>query len=71
MTTESLQAEAKRARGRQAAATREGSVLPRLSHATIAFTRGSAWPTYETPAAPNEWPAAPMRERSIMPASGL
>ena len=33
---------------------------PRLSHATIALTRGSFCPMNETPAAPNECPASPI-----------
>src|SRR5687767_10479359 len=33
---------------------------PRLSHATIALTRGSFCPTKETPPAPNECPASPI-----------
>src|SRR4051794_21030117 len=48
-----------------------GSVLPRLSHATIAFTRGSNCPMYETPSAPYEWPAMPTRLVSSRPQSGL
>src|SRR5215218_7050383 len=44
---------------------------PRLSHATIAFTRGSCWPTYDTPAAPNEWPAIPIRDGSTSFQNGL
>src|SRR3954469_7866414 len=43
----------------------------RLSHATIARTRGSICPTYETAAAPREWPAMPTREKSTDDASGL
>src|SRR5256885_1192973 len=39
-----------------------GSGLARLSQATIAFTRGSHWPMYDTPAAPYECPAMPSRE---------
>ena len=34
---------------------------PRLSRATIALTRGSFWPSNETPAAPKECPAIPTR----------
>src|SRR4051812_30812947 len=48
-----------------------GSVLPRLSHATIAFTRGSNWPMYETPAAPYECPAMPTRDASSSFQNGL
>src|SRR3954447_7373075 len=48
-----------------------GSVPPRLSHATIAFTRGSNWPMYETPSAPYEWPAIPTRLVSSRFQSGL
>src|SRR4051794_31826947 len=43
----------------------------RLSHATIVFTRGSFWPTNDTPAAPNECPATPTRLRSSSCHSGL
>src|SRR3569623_1419757 len=35
------------------------SGLPRLTHATRAFTRLSACPTYVTPPAPYEWPTTP------------
>src|SRR4051812_11744286 len=48
-----------------------GSVPPRLSHATIAFTRGSNCPMYETPSAPYEWPAMPTRLVSSSSHSGL
>src|SRR3954451_7953299 len=48
-----------------------GSVLPRLSKATIAFTRGSNCPMYDTPCAPYEWPAMPTRFVSSMPQYGL
>src|SRR4051812_25435662 len=48
-----------------------GSVLPRLSQATIAFTRGSNCPMYDTPEAPYEWPAMPTRFVSSMLQYGL
>src|SRR3954463_13342767 len=48
-----------------------GSVLPRLSQATIAFTRGSNCPMYDTPSAPYEWPAMPTRLVSSICQSGL
>src|SRR3954470_24976698 len=45
--------------------------VERLSHATIAFTRGSLWPTNDTPDAPNECPAMPMRAGSTASYNGL
>src|SRR4051812_13931501 len=43
----------------------------RLSHATIVFTRGSFWPTNDTPEAPKECPATPTRSRSSNAQKGL
>src|SRR3954452_23583577 len=48
-----------------------GSEAPRLSNATIAFTRGSNCPMYDTPEAPYEWPAMPTRFVSSMLQYGL
>src|SRR3954464_2552216 len=45
--------------------------VARLSQATIAFTRGSRWPTNDTPEAPKECPARPTRLRSSSDHSGL
>src|SRR3954469_11889446 len=43
----------------------------RLSHATIAFPRGSHWPTTLTAEAPSEWPAIPTRLASSSERCGL
>src|SRR3954452_17311199 len=45
--------------------------VARLSQATIALTRGSRWPTKDTPEAPKECPARPTRSRSSSDDSGL
>src|SRR3954447_24986447 len=45
--------------------------VARLSQATIALTRGSRWPTNDTPEAPKEWPARPTRLRSSSDHSGF
>src|SRR5690349_20308670 len=44
---------------------------PRLSQATIALTRRSHWPMYETPAAPYECPARPISDRFTSRQNGL
>src|SRR3954451_6389345 len=45
--------------------------VARLSQATIALTRGSRWPTNDTPEAPKECPARPTRLRSSSDHSGF
>src|SRR5262245_11272897 len=46
-------------------------VVASLSHATMALTRGSHWPTSLTADAPREWPAMPTREGSRSARPGL